>query len=214
MQESLSPRAQYIKEHGFLSDQDMFNRYQVKKHEFEKQPDISLIGHSLFDMWMDIEGYQPVLAGKSTANLGISGISTFQYLDIIVRQNRIHHLGQTVFLFLGVNDILKELDYSPKQVSEWLVAILAELKKLAPHANYHLLEVTPVLNNPNVTNEQIRELNAYLKQHCPAGLNFIETYKAFSDENQNLKADLTTDGVHFTAKGYNLLVELLTPMIK
>ncbi|STY59027.1 Uncharacterised protein [Mannheimia haemolytica] len=34
-----------------LTDQDIFNRYQTKKSEFEKQADISLIGHSLFDMW-------------------------------------------------------------------------------------------------------------------------------------------------------------------
>ncbi|MDH2997252.1 acylneuraminate cytidylyltransferase [Pasteurellaceae bacterium LFhippo2] len=211
MSEQLSPRAKYIQEKGFLSDETMFNRYKEKQAEFEKQPEISLVGHSLFDMWMDIEGYQPVLAGKSTANLGMSGVSMFQYLDIIVRPNRIKHLGKTVFIFLGVNDILKELEYSPKQVTEWLTEILAGLKKVAPNSKYHLLEVTPTLNNANVTNEQIRELNAYFKQNCPEGLTFIETYQAFSDENQDLKAELTTDGVHFTKAGYDVLVGLLTP---
>ncbi|OOH91093.1 acylneuraminate cytidylyltransferase [Pasteurellaceae bacterium 15-036681] len=214
MSKQLSPRVRYIQEKGFLSDEKMFSRYQEKLAEFEKQADISLVGHSLFDMWMDIEGYQPVLVGKSTANLGLSGVSTFQYLDIIIRPNRIKHLGDTVFIFLGVNDILKELDYSPKQVTEWLAEILTGLKKVAPNSKYYLLEVTPTLNNANVTNEQIRELNAYFKQNCPEGLTFIETYQAFSDDNQALKSELTTDGVHFTKQGYELLVKLLTPMVR
>ena len=103
-----------------LSDQDILNRYLAKRAEFEKTADITLIGHSLFDMWGDLPDGTPSLAGKSVANLGISGVSTRQYLDVVVRPGYIQHLGQTVFLFLGVNDIVKETDYSPMQVMSWL----------------------------------------------------------------------------------------------
>ncbi|WP_373820123.1 GDSL-type esterase/lipase family protein [Glaesserella sp.] len=214
MADQLSPRTQYIKKHGFLSDQEILNRYQAKYVEFEKQAEISLLGHSLFDLWMDIDGYQPMLAGKSTANLGISGISAFQYLDLIVRPKRIKWLGDTVFLFLGVNDIAKELDYSPENLVKWLTEIVDGLKQISPHSNYYLLEVTPTLKRENVTNEQIRQLNRYLKQHCPNALHFIETYQAFSDENQDLRAELTSDGIHFTKAGYDVLVGLLRQFVK
>ena len=34
-----------------LTDQDIYSRYVEKKAEFEKTVLITLIGHSLFDMW-------------------------------------------------------------------------------------------------------------------------------------------------------------------
>lgn len=38
-----------------LTDQDIYSRYVEKKAEFEKAAPITLIGHSLFDMWQNIE---------------------------------------------------------------------------------------------------------------------------------------------------------------
>ena len=143
-----------------LSDQDILNRYLAKRAEFEKTADITLIGHSLFDMWGDLPDGTPSLAGKSVANLGISGVSTRQYLDVVVRPGYIQHLGQTVFLFLGVNDIVKEPDYSPMQVMSWLEEILRRLQKVAPNSRYFLLEATPVNNIPTVDNPEIHQLNA------------------------------------------------------
>ncbi|STO64517.1 N-acylneuraminate cytidylyltransferase [Haemophilus parahaemolyticus] len=81
-----------------LSDQDIFNRYKTKQIEFEKRANVTLIGHSLFDMW---GGFEKVLTlkGLSVANLGLSGTSTRQYLDVIVKPKYIQHLGKTVFIF-------------------------------------------------------------------------------------------------------------------
>ena len=95
-----------------LTDQDIYSRYVEKKAEFEKAAPITLIGHSLFDMWQNIEP-ECSLKCKAVANLGISGVSTRQYLDVIAKEKRITHLGKMVFIFLGVNDIVKEPDYSP-----------------------------------------------------------------------------------------------------
>jgi len=75
-----------------LNDQDIFNRYKTKQIQFKKRANVTLIGHSLFDMW---EGFEKTLTlkGLSVANLGISGTSTRQYLDVIVKPQHIQHLG-------------------------------------------------------------------------------------------------------------------------
>ncbi|WP_101774379.1 SGNH/GDSL hydrolase family protein [Pasteurella oralis] len=192
-----------------LSDQDIFQRYQTKASEFTKQADISLIGHSLFDMWGDLPTGTPTLANQTVANLGISGVSARQYLDVIVKAKHIAHLGKHVFLFLGVNDICKEKDYSPAKVMEWLNQILAHLYLIAPHSHYYLLEATPVNNIATVTNAQINKLNAYLKAHCPANVTYIETQQAFRNSEHKLDLTLCTDGLHFNQKGYQVLTELL-----
>ena len=192
-----------------LSDQDILNRYLAKRAEFEKTADITLIGHSLFDMWGDLPDGTPSLAGKSVANLGISGVSTRQYLDVVVRPGYIQHLGQTVFLFLGVNDIVKETDYSPMQVMSWLEEILRRLQKVAPNSRYFLLEATPVNNIPTVGNPEIHQLNAYLQEHCPAGLTFVPTQSFFMNKEGKLDLELCTDGLHFNPRGYERLTQIL-----
>ena len=192
-----------------LSDQDILNRYLAKRTEFEKTADITLIGHSLFDMWGDLPDGTPSLAGKSVANLGISGVSTRQYLDVVVRPGYIQHLGQTVFLFLGVNDIVKEPDYSPMQVMSWLEEILRRLQKVAPNSRYFLLEATPVNNIPTVDNSEIHQLNAYLQEHCPAGLTFVPTQSFFMNKEGKLDLELCTDGLHFNPRGYERLTQIL-----
>ncbi|WGE33697.1 SGNH/GDSL hydrolase family protein [Actinobacillus genomosp. 1] len=192
-----------------LSDADIFQRYQTKRIEFERDTEISLIGHSLFDMWSD---WQTNLEfkGQTVANLAISGVSTRQYLDVIAKPQHIKKLGQSVFFFLGVNDIVKEADYSPAQVMAWLLQIIQQIQPLAtPNTRYFLLEATPVRHISTVTNVQIQQLNAYLAEHCPTYLTFIRTFNAFADHEGNLNADFTTDGLHFNLKGYAVLRQLL-----
>ena len=192
-----------------LSDADIFQRYQTKRIEFERDTEISLIGHSLFDMWSD---WQTNLEfkGQTVANLAISGVSTRQYLDVIAKPQHIKKLGQSVFFFLGVNDIVKEADYSPAQVMAWLLQIIQQIQPLTtPNTRYFLLEATPVRHISTVTNVQIQQLNAYLAEHCPTYLTFIRTFDAFADHEGNLNADFTTDGLHFNLKGYAVLRQLL-----
>lgn len=193
-----------------LTDQDIFNRYQTKEAEFKKQADISLIGHSLFDMWDDMEQGTPSLAGQSVANLGLSGTSTRQYLDVIIKPQRIKQLGKNVFIFLGVNDIVKEPDYSPKQVLDWIEEIVVNLKTISPNARYFLLEATPVNNITSTDNTQILALNRYLEAHCPTEWTYVKTWDHFANDEGKLDLNLCHDGLHFTQAGYDRLERILT----
>lgn len=192
-----------------LSDQDIFQRYQAKQAEFEKEAEITLIGHSLFDFWQQFPEQALCVADKKVANLGIAGVSCRQYLDVIVKANLIKQLGEDVFIFLGVNDIVKEPDYSPAQVISWLDEILSALSHLAPKARYYLLEATPINQRPNITNTAIQALNLALKQHFSQKITFIETYAAFQDASGQLDPNFCIDGLHFNAKGYAILKRLL-----
>ena len=196
-----------------LTDQDIFNRYETKLAEFEKQAEISLVGHSLFDMWSDMEAGTPSLAGKSVANLGLSGTSTRQYLDVIIKPERIKYVGENVFIFLGVNDIVKEPDYSPKQVLDWIGEIVAGLRKIAPNSRYFLLEATPVNNIATTDNPPIQEMNAYFEANCPSDLTYVKTWDRFKNEEGKLDLSLCHDGLHFTQKGYDVLTEILTAQL-
>lgn len=196
-----------------LSDQDIFNRYQTKQAEFKKQADITLIGHSLFDMWDDMEYGTPSLKGQSVANLGLSGTSTRQYLDVIVKPHYIQSLGKNVFLFLGVNDIVKEPNYSPKQVLDWINEIIKNLRQIAPHSRYFLLEATPVNHITTTDNQAISALNHYMETHCPDSLTYVKTWDKFVDSKGDLDLRFCHDGLHFNQQGYDVLTEILTSQL-
>ena len=194
-----------------ITTQDILAQICQREAEFEKTAEISLLGHSLFDLWQHTEDYSHHFAGKILANLGFSAITARQYLDWIVESGKITQLGKKVFIFLGVNDIVREPDYSPQEVANWLEILVQKLKEIAPHSQYFLLEATPVRWRDNLDNQPIQQLNRYLKSHCPIGVTWIETYTAFCDENGLLAQELTTDGLHFSAQGYALLARLLQP---
>lgn len=196
-----------------LSDQDIFHRYQQKRPQFAKQAEISLVGHSLFDMWDNQPNGTPNLAGKSTVNLGLSGVSTRQYLDVIVKPKLISSLGKMVFVFLGVNDIVKEPNYSPKQVLDWLNEIYQIFQQIAPHSNYYLLEATPVNQINTVNNSEIIQLNQYIKANCQPHWRYVETQSHFLDPVGNLDLAYCVDGLHFNHKGYQILQTILEQVI-
>lgn len=194
-----------------LTDADIFDRYQVKQAEFEKNAQVTLLGHSLFDMWLDILPSDSafLLKGKTVANVGISGVSARQYLDVIIKAKLLKNIGDTVFIFLGVNDIVKEPNYSPKQVVEWLEEIVQDLKSIKPSAKIYLLEATPINNRPLINNQQIIELNDYFKSHPIKDVEFIETWQEFINEEGNLATELAIDGLHFSPKGFDKLTQIL-----
>ncbi|NBI43336.1 acylneuraminate cytidylyltransferase [[Haemophilus] felis] len=191
------------------TDQDILNRALSKQEEFDTVAQISLVGHSLFDMWDDTQNGTPNLAGRTVANLGLSGTSTRQYLDAIVKGNLIKHLGDDVFLFLGVNDIVKEPEYSPKQVLDWLLEIVAHFKRLSPDSRYYLLEATPVNNISTTDNSEILKLNQYVEENCPAAIRYVKTWDVFANQEGKLEPALCCDGLHFTQKGYDVLERIL-----
>lgn len=191
------------------TDQDILNQALSKQGEFDKVAQISFIGHSLFDMWEDTQNGTPNLAGRTVANLGLSGTSTRQYLDVIVKGNLIKHLGDDVFLFLGVNDIVKESEYSPKQALDWLLEIVEHFKGLSPDSRYYLLEATPVNNIATTDNSEILKLNQYIEENCPADIRYVKTWDSFANQEGKLDPILCCDGLHFTQEGYDVLERIL-----
>lgn len=192
-----------------LSDEDIFHRYQDKRAFFAKKAPISLVGHSLFDMWDETVGELPQIGGMALANLGISGVSARQYLDVVVKPQRIEELGEHVFIFLGVNDIVKEEQYSPAQVLDWIVQIVDLLDQRFPSRHYYLLEATPVNNIATTDNPLIQEMNAYLQANCPENITFVPTWQDFVGADGKLDLSLCHDGLHFSALGYERLTAVL-----
>ncbi|TCP95513.1 lysophospholipase L1-like esterase [Cricetibacter osteomyelitidis] len=192
-----------------ITNEEILQNFTSRKTELAQSAEITLLGHSLFDFWRQDKNYPAMLNGKSFNNWGFAGITAKQYIEVILNANMIKQLGKDVFIFLGVNDIVKEPDYSPQKLVEWLNEILTKLQKIAPHSRYYLLEATPVRDRDTLENEPIIEQNNYIRSHLPKGITFIPTWQNFIDNSGKLDRTLTTDGLHFSEAGYQVLKKIL-----
>ncbi len=179
------------------------NRITEKLDLFKVKKDITLIGHSLFDYW-DITN----LNSKSVNNLGIAGISTKEYLDLVLKKNILKSLGDEVILFAGTNDIVIE-GWETKDTVAWINEMIKAIKEINPNIKISLIEVPKVVSRLDRSNKEIEKLNDFIEKNIPEEINYIKLGEEFEDNFGNLKLDYTYDGLHFNEAGYAKLKEVV-----
>ncbi|WP_288063375.1 cytidylyltransferase domain-containing protein [Rodentibacter caecimuris] len=170
----------------------------AKKENFSQTEAISLIGHSILDYWNVEE-----LNAQVVNNLAIAGISTKQYLELILDKNLIQHLGDKAILMFGTNDIIYP-GWSNEQVLADIQLLIHKLKNIKPTVILYFLEITPIALRVDRDNEVIRQLNQFLKTNLK-DIQWISLDKPFSDQYGKLNLDYTQDGLHLNEQGYKLL---------
>lgn len=132
-------------------------------------------------------------------NLGVAGDTT---LDILSRIEEVKKLEcQKVIFKAGINDILKK--FSLEKSCDFYKKILKILQ-----TNFDeviLLSVLPIEKHKRV-NMKVRKLNKDIEEIALCNnLKFLDIYPLFCDEKLNLKSEYSTDGIHLSSKGYEVL---------
>ena len=174
----------------------------AKKDNFNQTKEISLIGHSILDYW-NIEE----IGNQTVNNLAIAGITTKQYIDLILGQGLIHSLGDKAILMFGTNDIVYA-DWTKEQILSDIQQVIEKLKAINNNIQLYFLEITPVALRIDRNNAVIRELNAFLKENLKSA-RWIALDSRFSDHYGKLNLDYTNDGLHLNEQGYQLLEEII-----
>ncbi|AHG79170.1 Nnac Acylneuraminate cytidylyltransferase [Mannheimia varigena USDA-ARS-USMARC-1388] len=173
----------------------------MKKENFREVKEIALIGHSIIEYW-DIE----YLSGKAVNNLGIAGISTKEYSELILDKGLISALPKDVVLMFGTNDLVRNA-WSDEKILADINRLIAQLKAIRSDIQISFLEITPTAFRVDRNNNDIRLLNQYLKANL--AVKWIELDKAFSDKYGKLDLAYSNDGLHLNAKGYEKLTAIL-----
>ena len=174
----------------------------AKKDNFNQTKEISLIGHSILDYW-NIEEVN----NQAVNNLAIAGITTKQYIDLILGQGLIQSLGDKAILMFGTNDIVYA-DWTKEQILSDIQQVIEKLKAINNNIQLYFLEITPVALRIDRNNAVIRELNAFLKENLKSA-RWIALDSIFSDHYGKLNLDYTNDGLHLNEQGYQLLEEII-----
>ncbi|HEY9811224.1 MAG TPA: SGNH/GDSL hydrolase family protein [Halomicronema sp.] len=153
-----------------------------------------LIGDSL-SLWFPSERLP---AGSLWLNQGISGDNTTGILQ------RINTLNQTnphsIYLMAGINDLRQgETD---ADILWNLRQIVRRLRQNHPQTRIILQSILPT-RFAAIPNSRIQKLNKQLAMiAAEEQASYLELERYFSDEQGNLRRELTTDGLHLNARGY------------
>ena len=179
------------------------NRIQQKNDLFNEVKDITLIGNSLFDNWK-IEK----LNNNSVANLGIAGISTKQYQEYILDENKIKHIANKTIIMTGTNDIVdKSLNF--EDILNNINKLIESLLKINKNTKIYFIEIPSIAFRMDRNKEEIFRLNEYLKNNLDGRIKYIEVNEDMTDDFKNLKLEYTYDGLHFNEEGYKVLEKIL-----
>ena len=206
-----------------LLDQWLLNEQEQIRKKYQnlncisiKDPDVLFLGDSIVEYF---PLYELLKTPKTVINRGIRGYRS----DLLLEHLESFLFGQAVdkiFLLIGTNDIGKEI---PQQETVKNVeSIIQTIARNYPLAEICLLSVLPVNESPTYkkrvhrrNNQKIQVLNHAYQELASAYMNvtFVNVYDDLLDETGQLKEAFTTDGLHLTVAGYQVLAERIAEQL-
>lgn len=173
----------------------------------EGEQRVVFMGDSITDGWG--RAYGKFFPGKPYVNRGISGQTTPQML-IRFRPDVIALKPEAVVILAGTNDIAGNTGPETLEDIEGYLTSMAELAK-ANGIRVVLSSVMPVCDyiRPQTVQrppEKIVALNDWMRAYAAKnGFVYLDYYSAMVDDEQMFKRELTYDGLHPNAAGYDVM---------
>ena len=176
------------------------------------EPDIIFIGDSIVEYYPLQELFG---TAKTIVNRGIRGYQT----RLLLENLDAHLYGDAVdqiVLLIGTNDIGKDIPMN--DALDNLERVIQSIARDYPLSQIKLLSILPVNEGEKYkqtvyirTNEKIREWNQAYEALASAYMqvDFVPVYDSLTDTEGQLKKDYTTDGLHLSVVGYQVLSEAL-----
>lgn len=198
-------------------------RNYQEMNRFARKGQIVFTGSSLMEHFPIAEYCLSVGVDKVVYNRGISGTTTDQFLaeiDAVLFDLE----PSKVFINIGTNDINERTDgeYWQDHLLKNYEEILRQMKQRLPEAEVYMMAYYPV--NEAVmhaitlatgrttirTNAVLADTNAKVAELAQKyGYSFIDVNDGLKDENGNLREDITVEGLHIYAGGYESVFNAL-----
>lgn len=165
--------------------------------------DVAFIGDSLTDGY-DLKKYYPDM---TVINRGIGGDTTHGVLARL-DTSVIEPAPRVVVMMIGTNNLGDMFtDYED---------ILAELKSELPDTHVVLLSIPPASGDYVQRNGQIAINNVKIESLAEKyGYAYVDVFTPLFDfERDELRAEYTTDGIHFTPLGYEVITAEVKPVLE
>jgi len=200
-------------ENWLLKEQEKIQtKYRHLNQVSVVEPDILFIGDSIVEYYPLQELFG---TSKTIVNRGIRGYQT----GLLLENLDAHLYGGVVdkiVLLIGTNDIGKDVPVN--EALNNLEAIIQTIARDYPLTEMKLLSILPVNEGEEYkqtvyirTNEKIQKWNQAYKELASAYMQveFAPVFDSLIDQEGQLKKDYTTDGLHLSVTGYQVLTKSL-----
>ncbi|MDO9288920.1 MAG: GDSL-type esterase/lipase family protein [Thermodesulfovibrionales bacterium] len=168
---------------------------------------ILFLGHSLIEFY----DWQERFPAHKAVNLGVAGETVEGLLSRIDRITKEHPSADLIFIMTGLNNIaMDDFDFFGSYKK-----ILEKLSPAYPSAKIFMNSILPVIVD-FISNESIKNVNESLKGLAKeTGVEFLDIYKLFLDgKGRVIKEYFLDDGVHLSAKGYEVWAKAVEEVIE
>ncbi|MDT2761833.1 GDSL-type esterase/lipase family protein [Aerococcus urinaeequi] len=197
---------------GFNASEHYLNRQSL----FESMPlskdTVVFIGDSIVQRneWAESFGSTNYI-NRGIDNDTISGV--LGRINSIVQYN-----PKQIFLMVGINDIYQNTGDQEELINQYQ-QLIDKVKETAPETVITVTSILPVnksVYNHMADNNIIIEFNEKLKEFCETNdITYVDTFSEFYDqENNEMPANYTNDGIHLNGDGYKVLDEKLKEYIQ
>ncbi|MDR1129809.1 MAG: SGNH/GDSL hydrolase family protein [Prevotellaceae bacterium] len=201
------------------NEQINLKKYAVANSELpapaRNEKRVVFIGNSITQAWA--EKRPDFFTANNYIGRGISGQTSPQLLSRF-RQDVINLKPAAVLINIGTNDIAENTGSYNEDFTLGNIISMAELAK-ANKIKVILSSVTPAGQYPWRKEIQdvpgkIQSLNARIKAYAAANkFAYVDYYSSLHDENHALIKSCTTDGVHLSVQGYEIMEKLAKEVI-
>ncbi|MDG2343090.1 MAG: GDSL-type esterase/lipase family protein [Flavobacteriales bacterium] len=139
--------------------------------------------------------------------MGISG----DFSEGLIKRidNVVNYNPKNVFIMIGINDIIEKVPLS--EIKANYIKIIELIENRCPETNIYIQSTLPttglrsLLSSSKGINIKVQDLNKFLyKTTKEKNIVFIDMYLDYTNQNNELKKELTTDGIHLNSKGYSI----------
>ena len=200
-------------ENWLLKEQEKIQtKYRHLNQVSVVEPDILFIGDSIVEYYPLQELF---VTSKTIVNRGIRGYQT----GLLLENLDAHLYGGAVdkiVLLIGTNDIGKDVPVN--ETLNNIEAIIQSIARDYPLTEIKLLSILPVNEGEEYkqtvyirTNEKIQEWNQAYQELASAYMQveFVPVFDSLTDHAGQLKKEYTTDGLHLSVAGYQVLTKAL-----
>ena len=178
----------------------------------EGKAELLLMGDSITDFWRNERG---PFAGKKVldkyfghwkiANFGIAGDTTQGVLYRLLNGEGEGFSPRAVMLMIGTNNTGRN---TAEEIAEGIGAVVVELRKCFPESRILLLGVFPRGRANDPVRRTIRDINnAISKLDDGDKVQYLDIGAKFLNPDGNIPADVMSDALHPSSKGYEIWAE-------
>jgi lysophospholipase L1-like esterase len=175
--------------------------------------DILLMGDSITDWWRNAgkTHFQKYWEPLKTANFGVAGDTTQGVLWGMDNGELDGYTPKLMMLMIGTNNIGRN---TPPEIAEGIKAVVDKFRAKHPEAKVLLLGVFPRAGASSTARTAVNEINKIISKYDDGKfIHYMDIGPKFLDKDGNIPKDIMGDGLHPTAKGYEIWAEAVMPKV-